>query len=68
MKIHRLEMEWTDEGCVAVAEGFDGVLLTCPRCQSPLPRGERHVCGKVDYVPQMRTNKKTARSRKLQAV
>jgi hypothetical protein len=45
MKMNVLEMEWTDEGCVAYAEGFDGVILTCPRCQEPLPRDIKHRCG-----------------------
>jgi len=48
VKINYLEMEWTDEGCVALAKGFDGVMLTCPRCQASLPRAEEHRCGKTD--------------------
>lgn len=45
LTINNLQMEWTDEGCVAKADGFSGVLLTCPRCQAQLPRGEEHRCG-----------------------
>ena len=49
MRINKLEMEWTDDGCVAKAEGFSGVMLTCPRCQELLPRDEEHRCG--DRLP-----------------
>lgn len=49
IRINKLEIEWTDDGCVAKAEGFSGVLLTCPRCQALLPRDEEHRCG--DRVP-----------------
>lgn len=45
MKMNILEMEWTDTGCKATASGFAGVLLTCPRCQEPLPRDTPHLCG-----------------------
>lgn len=45
MKINTLEMESTDTGCVAKASGFDGVMLTCPRCQALLPRDHEHRCG-----------------------
>lgn len=47
MKINTLEMEWTDEGCVAKATGVEGILLTCPRCQELLPRDGEHRCGNV---------------------
>lgn len=45
IRINKLEMTWTEEGCVAKAEGFSGVMLTCPRCQALLPRNEVHRCG-----------------------
>lgn len=45
MNVNKLEMEWTDEGCVARAEGFKGVSLACPRCLEPLPRDREHRCG-----------------------
>ena len=40
-----LRMEWTDAGCLAFASGFEGVMLTCPRCHALLPRDESHRCG-----------------------
>ena len=52
MKINALEMTWTDEGCVAKATGFSGVLLTCPRCQQALPRDTEHRCGKDAELPK----------------
>lgn len=52
MKINKLEMEWTDEGCFAIADGFEGVMLTCPRCQELLPRNAPHICGKVPTQPK----------------
>ena len=46
ISINKLEMEWTDTGCVAKADGFKGVMLTCPRCQALLPKdGTEHRCG-----------------------
>ncbi|MGA9668380.1 MAG: hypothetical protein WBQ94_04185 [Terracidiphilus sp.] len=51
MKINKLEMEWTDEGCFAIAEGFEGVMLTCPRCQALLPRNAPHICGEIPKQP-----------------
>jgi hypothetical protein len=43
--VNKLEIEWTDDGAVARAEGFKGVLLTCPRCWLALPRDQEHRCG-----------------------
>ena len=60
MKINILEMEWTDEGCVAKASGFAGVLLTCPRCQELLPRDEEHRCGAI-VTPRRVSHKKAAK-------
>ena len=67
MKINALEMEWTDEGCRAVARGFEGVLLTCPRCQEPLPREGVHICGIVpEGKMRLRKSKLTvAKPRKI---
>lgn len=45
LKKNTLEIEWTDKGCVALATGFAGVMLTCPRCQELLPRDTEHRCG-----------------------
>lgn len=45
MKINMLQMEWTDEGCVAKASGFSGVELYCPHCKELLPRDSEHRCG-----------------------
>ena len=45
MRMNSLEIEWTNTGCVAKATGFQGVLLTCPRCQEQLPRDTEHRCG-----------------------
>jgi hypothetical protein len=46
-RCNTLTMEWTDDGCVATASGFEGVLLTCPRCQELLPRDVEHRCGQI---------------------
>lgn len=51
IRVNALEMEWTDEGCVAKATGFSGVLLTCPRCQELLPRDTEHRCGNKATAP-----------------
>lgn len=63
IKINKLEMEWTDEGCVAAAEGFEGVMLTCPRCQALLPRGEEHRCGNTLPTPQKPRKRPTKAAR-----
>jgi hypothetical protein len=57
MRINKLEMEWTDTGCVAVASGFSGVLLTCPRCQELLPRDKEHRCGDAAITPKPKKRK-----------
>jgi len=56
---NKLTMEWNDQGGVAMAEGFTGVMLTCPRCQALLPRGEEHRCG--DRIAPPVKRRKTAR-------
>lgn len=45
MKTSRLAIEWTDTGCVAIAEGFEGFMFNCPRCNAVLPSGIEHRCG-----------------------
>ena len=45
LRINNLQIEWDDKGCIAKAEGFEGVMLTCPRCQALLPRDGDHRCG-----------------------
>ncbi len=47
MRINTLEMEWTDEACVVKVTGFEGIMLTCPRCQELLPRDSEHCCGNI---------------------
>jgi hypothetical protein len=47
-----LSIEWNDEGAVAIAEGFPGVMLTCPRCKAQLPRGTEHRCGVNPVKPK----------------
>lgn len=64
IRINRLEIEWTGDGAVARAEGFEGVMLTCPRCQALLPRGEEHRCG--DRVaPPVRKRKPSGKTNKI---
>ena len=58
-----LEMEWTDDGCVALASGFPGVMLTCPRCREALPRDTEHRCGDR-LAPPLGARKKAKRSHK----
>jgi hypothetical protein len=60
MKINSLEIEWNEKGCVVKASGFDGVLLTCPRCHELLPRDAEHHCGDRLKAP----SKKPAQRRK----
>lgn len=55
MTFNTLKMTWTDEGCVAVATGFAGTMLTCPRCQALLPRDEVHRCGDEVARPAKKT-------------
>lgn len=57
IRINKLEMTWTEEGCVAVASGFSGVMLTCPRCQATLPRDEVHRCGDEVVAPKNKKKK-----------
>ena len=45
IRINKLEVEWNGDGCVALASGFSGVVLICPRCQEVLPRDVEHRCG-----------------------
>ena len=61
IRINKLEMAWTDDGCVAVASGFSGVMLTCPRCQALLPRDAEHRCG--DEVLPLQKPKSSSRSK-----
>jgi hypothetical protein len=53
VNFNNLNMEWDDDGCVAKASGFAGIMLTCPRCQELLPRDAEHRCGDkvIDDVP-----------------
>ena len=57
MKINTLEIEWTDTGCRATARGFEGVMLSCPRCQDLLPRDGEHVCGDVSAKEKKSSSK-----------
>ena len=66
MEINMLEMEWTDTGCKASARGFEGVLLTCPRCQELLPRDGEHRCGDA-VISTKKSNKLRVSMPKKQA-
>jgi hypothetical protein len=58
VNFNNLDMEWDDDGCVAKASGFAGIMLTCPRCQEVLPRDVEHRCGDkvTETIPsQLRT-------------